>query len=138
MTRPRTLRVMVRWIVIAAVGCGPSAAPAPYTPAPVPATPPRQMIEVRVRVDLVQLKDEIEAARRQGNWAKALPVLTRAVTEIDEHDPRSIDAAIVATDALGEAKQGLDPLAALAKKPPSKNMIAPAIAALRALGKFDH
>ncbi len=76
---------------------------------------------------------------RPASWDKALPFLKQALDEVDENNPRSVDSAQKAADALGEAKiaDALDSLATLANKKRSKKLIAAEVAAVRALGKFD-
>lgn len=81
-----------------------------------------------------QLLERYAAAGRPASWAAARPFLERAVAAIDEADPRSIDAARVAADALGEAGIAADALVALAQRPVSKRAIVAEIAAIRALG----
>lgn len=75
---------------------------------------------------------------RPASWDKALPYLIKALAEVDEANPRSVDSAGKAADALGEAQlaEGLDALMEMANKPPSKKLIAAQIAAVRAIGKF--
>jgi hypothetical protein len=41
---------------------------------------------------------------RVASWDKALPILKQAVTEIDSANPRSLDSAVKAADALGDAQ----------------------------------
>lgn len=76
---------------------------------------------------------------RQANWAAALPFLQKALTEVDEANPRSVDSAKKAADALGEAKieGGIDALVDVATKPLTKKLISAQIAATRALGKYE-
>ncbi|HUJ59604.1 MAG TPA: hypothetical protein VLX92_13960, partial [Kofleriaceae bacterium] len=69
-------------------------------------------------------------------WDRALPYLARAVRELDADDPRSVDAAIKAADALGEARLGLDALAEAAQRASDKRTISAQIAAIRALGQL--
>jgi hypothetical protein len=61
----------------------------------------------------------------------------RALREIDDANPRSVDKAQKAATALGEAggARGIDELAALALRPPTKQLISAEVAAIRALGK---
>ena len=82
---------------------------------------------------------DYETSGRPDNWAVALPYLKRALTEVDEANPRSVDSATKAADALGEAKlaDGLDALVDIASKPVTKKLIAAQIAAIRAIGKFE-
>lgn len=84
-------------------------------------------------------KTDYEEKGRPDNWAAALPYLKKALTEVDEANPRSVDSATKAADALGESKlaDGLDALVDIASKPVTKKLIAAQVAAIRALGKFD-
>jgi len=65
---------------------------------------------------------DYEKAGRKGNWNLAEPFLIKALTEVDEANPRSVDSAQKAADALGEAKLegGLDALIEISAKPVSK------------------
>ncbi|MFT3697322.1 MAG: hypothetical protein QM831_29535 [Kofleriaceae bacterium] len=76
---------------------------------------------------------------RPASWDAALPFLTKALTEVDEANPRSVDSAQKAADALGEAKLdgGLDALIDISKKPVTKKLISAQVSAIRAIGKFD-
>ena len=47
---------------------------------------------------------DYETTGRPASWDKALPFLTKALTEVDEANPRSVDSAQKAADALGEAQ----------------------------------
>ena len=53
---------------------------------------------------------DFESNGRPASWDKALPFLTKALTEVDEANPRSVDSAQKAADALGESKSegGID------------------------------
>src|SRR5262249_24965710 len=55
---------------------------------------------------------DYETQGRPASWAAALPYLTKAITEVDEANPRSVDSAQKAADALGESHvaEGLDAL----------------------------
>ncbi|MGE5187079.1 MAG: hypothetical protein ACM31C_33745 [Acidobacteriota bacterium] len=76
---------------------------------------------------------------RPASWEAALPYLKLAVSEVDDTNPRSVEGAEKASDALGEAKlsDGLDPLIELSNKPVTKKLVTAQIAAIRAIGKFD-
>jgi hypothetical protein len=76
---------------------------------------------------------------REAHWNDALPYLKLALTEVDEANPRSVDSAQKAADALGEAKlgDGLDALIDLSNKPVTKKLVGAQISAIRAIGKFD-
>jgi hypothetical protein len=82
---------------------------------------------------------DYEKTGRPASWDKAEPFLVKALTEVDEANPRSVDSAQKAADALGEAKLegGLDALIEIATKPVSKKLIAAQVAAIRAMGKYD-
>lgn len=82
---------------------------------------------------------DYEKDGRKASWDAALPFLTKALTDVDEANPRSVDSATKAADALGEAKLegGLDALIDIASKPVTKKLIAAQVAAIRAIGKFD-
>ena len=83
---------------------------------------------------------DYEATGRPANWNAALPFLKKALLEVDEANPRSVDSATKAADALGEAQlaDGLDALVDIASKPVTKKLIAAQIASIRAIGKFDN
>ncbi|MDB4958670.1 MAG: lyase domain protein repeat-containing protein [Myxococcales bacterium] len=76
---------------------------------------------------------------RPASWDKAMPYLSKALLDVDEANPRSVDSAQKAADALGEAKlpAGLDALIDLAAKPVTKKLFQAQVAAIRAMGKFD-
>ena len=82
---------------------------------------------------------DYEKKGRPASWDKAEPFLVKALTEVDEANPRSVDSAQKAADALGESKLegGLDALIEIATKPVSKKLIAAQVAAIRAMGKYD-
>ncbi len=82
---------------------------------------------------------DYEKEGRKASWDAALPFLTKALTDVDEANPRSVDSATKAADALGEAKLegGLDALIDIASKPVTKKLIAAQVGAIRAIGKFD-
>lgn len=82
---------------------------------------------------------DYEKEGRKASWDAALPFLTKALTDVDEANPRSVDSASKAADALGEAKLdgGLDALIDIASKPVTKKLIAAQVGAIRAIGKFD-
>jgi hypothetical protein len=82
---------------------------------------------------------DYETSGRPASWDRALPFLKRALSEVDEANPRSVDSAGKAADALGEAKipDGLDALIELAQKPVTKKLIAAQVSAIRAIGKYS-
>jgi hypothetical protein len=81
---------------------------------------------------------DYEQTGRPARWALARPFLEQAVAEVEESDPRSVDSAQKAADALGEAQlpEGLDALIGLVNKPVSKKLIAAQVSAIRAIGMF--
>jgi hypothetical protein len=81
---------------------------------------------------------DYQTTGRPASWDKAVPFLKRALTEVDEANPRSVDSATKAADALGEAKvaDGLDALIEIAQKPVTKKLVTAQIAAIRAIGKY--
>ncbi len=81
---------------------------------------------------------DYEKKGRPASWNLAEPFLIKALTEVDEANPRSVDSAQKAADALGEARleAGLDALIEIAQKPVSKKLIAAQVAAIRAIGKY--
>jgi hypothetical protein len=81
---------------------------------------------------------DYQTTGRVASWDKAGPFLKRALTEVDENNPRSVDSATKAADALGEARlpDGLDALIELAQKTVTKKLVTAQIAAIRAIGKY--
>jgi hypothetical protein len=81
---------------------------------------------------------DYEKSGRPASWNLAEPFLVKALVEVDEANPRSVDSAQKAADALGESRLegGLDALIEIASKPVSKKMIAAQVAAIRAIGKY--
>jgi hypothetical protein len=63
----------------------------------------------------------------------------RALVDVDEANPRAVERAVKAADALGEARHAaaIAELGGLALRPPSKTLVAAQIAALRALGRMS-
>ncbi len=59
---------------------------------------------------------------RAAAWDKALPILTKAIEEVDSANPRSIESARLAAEALGAAKidGALEVLTTAANKPTDK------------------
>ncbi len=119
------------------VACG-SAPPPPPQPAaaPPPTSAPATVVEKRQQVDLEAVREAIDSAKASGSWDAALPLLTRAATEVTDDDVRSVDAAMRAAEALGEAHAGLDALASLANRYTTKKIVTAQIAAIRALAKM--
>lgn len=81
---------------------------------------------------------DYEKTGRKASWNLAEPFLVKALVEVDEANPRSVDSAQKAADALGESKlpAGLDALIETSQKPDSKKIIAAKVAAIRAIGKY--
>jgi hypothetical protein len=83
---------------------------------------------------------DYEKSGRPASWEAALPFLKGALTDVDEANPRSVDSATKAADALGESQTagGMESLVDLANKPVSKKLITAQVAAIRAIGKYDN
>lgn len=81
---------------------------------------------------------DYEKSGRPASWDKALPFLKRALSEVDEANPRSVDSATKAADALGESRlpDGLEALIELAAKPVTKKLVTAQVASVRAIGKY--
>ncbi len=82
---------------------------------------------------------DYEKTGRKANWNLAEPFLVKALVEVDEANPRSVDSAQKAADALGESKLpgGLDALIEISQKPVTKKLVAAQVAAIRAIGKYS-
>lgn len=76
---------------------------------------------------------------RPASWDRVLPFLRTGVATIDPAEPRSVDSAQVAAEAIGEGRleAGLPELADLVARPPSKMLLAVQVAALRAIGALE-
>jgi len=82
---------------------------------------------------------DYEKTGRPASWDKAVPFLVKVIADVDQGNPRSVDSATAAADALGEAKllAGLDALIAVVAQPTTRKLVSLHVAALRALGKFS-
>ncbi|MDQ3367623.1 MAG: hypothetical protein M3680_19550 [Myxococcota bacterium] len=82
---------------------------------------------------------DYEKSGRPASWDAALPYLKKALLEVDEANPRSVDSATKAADALGESQApgGLEALIEIANKPITKKLITAQIGSIRAIGKYD-
>lgn len=87
-----------------------------------------------------QFLTSFEKTGRAAHWSAAMPFLVDAIEQLDVANPRSVDAAIKAADAIGESHDpsGLDALVRIASLRPLKQMIAAQVAAIRALGTFSN
>jgi hypothetical protein len=83
---------------------------------------------------------DFEKEGRPASWDAALPYLKKALLEVDEANPRSVDSASKAADALADAQLpgGLEALIDLSQKPASKKLINAQIAAIHAIGKYEN
>jgi len=83
---------------------------------------------------------DYEKTGRKASWDAAMPFLKKALVEVDEANPRSVDSATKAADALGESQApgGLEALTEIANKPITKKLITAQIASIRAIGKYDN
>jgi hypothetical protein len=90
-----------------------------------------------------QFVTDYEKTGRPASWGAAMPYLAKALTDVDEANPRSVDSAQKAADALGEAASdasadaGVDALIDIASKPVTKKLIAAQVSAIRAIGKYQ-
>lgn len=82
---------------------------------------------------------DYEKEGRQASWKAALPFLQQALSDVDEANPRSVDGAKKAAEALGEAQVegGIEALVEVATKPITKKLITAQVAATRALGEYE-
>lgn len=73
---------------------------------------------------------------RPASWDKSLPILIKAIEEVDKDNPRSVESARLAAEALGEAKleDALDPLIKAATGSEAKPVRGQAILSLGVLG----
>jgi PBS lyase HEAT-like repeat len=108
------------------------------------ARPPR-ILQVIIELARPLSKEEAEKKfltefpdGRPASWDLALPYLISALQEADETNPRSVDSAVKAADAIGDAglAEGLDALIEFASRPSTKKMMQAQVAAVRALGNF--
>lgn len=108
------------------------------------ARPPRVL---QVIIELARPLDKDEAAKkflsdfpdgRKASWDAALPFLIAALKDADENNPRSVDSAVKAADAIGDAglEDGLDTLIEFAQRPATKKLVDAQVTAVRALGSF--
>ncbi len=74
---------------------------------------------------------------RPASWDKSLPILIKAVEEVDAANPRSVESARLAAEAMGQAKldDALQPLIDAATKSEAKAVKGQAILSLGVLGK---
>lgn len=74
---------------------------------------------------------------RPASWDKSLPILVRAIEEVDAANPRSVESARLAAEAMGEAKldDALEPLIKAATGSEAKQVRGQAILSLGVLGK---
>ncbi len=88
---------------------------------------------LKVIIDLARPLTEEEAKAnfknndkaRPAAWEMALPILTKAIEEVDPANPRSIESARLAAEALGHSKVNgaLDVLVAAANKPTDRQEV---------------
>lgn len=109
------------------------------------ARPPR-MLQVIIELARPLTKEEAEKKflsdfpdGRPASWDLAQPYLDAALKDADETNPRSVDSAVKAADAIGDAalEASLETLIEFASRPPTKKMLQAQIAAIRALGNFE-
>ena len=114
------------------VACSP-AGPAPRAPAQPaqPAQPAAQQQQPPAPA--------APAARPEDAPDGEIARLSRALAEVDEASPRSVDSALKAADAIGDARlaAAAPALIDLAQRPATKRLVAAQVAAIRALGKLE-
>lgn len=73
---------------------------------------------------------------RPASWDKSLPILVKAIEEVDKDNPRSVESARLAAEALGQAKldDALEPLIKAATSSDAKPVRGQAILSLGVLG----
>lgn len=110
------------------------------------ARPPRILqviIELSPALDTEAAKKknltDYEKTGRPSSWSAALPYLISALKDVDENNPRSVESAIKAAAAIGDAglEEGLEVLIEFSQRPGSKKLLPAQATAVRALGSFD-
>jgi HEAT repeat protein len=85
-----------------------------------------------------QAKDQYKnnGKARPAAWDRSLPILVKAIDEVDPANPRSVESARLAAEALGQAKleEALEPLVRAATESGAKPVRGQAILSLGALG----
>ena len=83
---------------------------------------------------------DFEEKGREASWDAALPYLKKALEDVDEANPRSVDSASKAAEAMGEAKLpgGLESLVKLVEKPVTRKLVTAQVGAIRAMGQYDN
>lgn len=83
---------------------------------------------------------DFEKAGREASWDKALPILRKAIEDLDTNSQRSIDGAVKAAEAIGESQhpEGVQILIDLVnqKMKPKDNGQRARLTAIAALGKY--
>jgi hypothetical protein len=84
-----------------------------------------------------QAKDQYKnnGKARPAAWDRSLPILVKAIDEVDPANPRSVESARLAAEALGQAKleEALEPLVRAATESGAKPVRGQAILSLGAL-----
>jgi hypothetical protein len=81
---------------------------------------------------------DYEKTGRPASWKVSMPFLVEALATMDVTNPRSVDSAMKAADAIAEANDpaGIAALVGVATAPISKKTVAVQVGAIRALGTF--
>jgi hypothetical protein len=81
---------------------------------------------------------DYEKTGRPASWKVSMPFLVEALATMDVTNPRSVDSAAKAADAIAEANDpaGVAALVGVATAPISKKTVAVQVGAIRALGTF--
>ena len=77
-------------------------------------------------------------AKPQPTGSNADSTHRRALVQLDDANPQSVERATKAADALAGDNAAIDDLGALAVRPPSKKIVTAQVAAIRALGKMTN
>jgi HEAT repeats/PBS lyase HEAT-like repeat len=96
------------------------------------------IIELSKPLTEKQAKDQYKynGKARPASWDKSLPILIKAIEEVDPANPRSVESARLAAEALGSAKldDALEPLIKAANGSEAKPVRGQAILSLGELG----
>lgn len=103
---------------------------------------PDRILQVIIELSKPLTEDEAKkqykynGKARPASWDKSLPILVKAIEEVDPANPQSVESARLAAEALGQAKldDALQPLITAATSSESKPVKGQAILSLGELG----
>jgi len=103
---------------------------------------PERILQVIIELSKPLTQEEAKAQykfngkARPASWDKSLPILIKAIEEVDKDNPRSVESARLAAEALGEAKldDALQALVKAAESSDAKPVRGQAILSLGVLG----